>query len=122
MTQDKALTYDDNKPPLANLPWAAMRVLAQVQGYGHRKYSSFHNYRKGMEISRNLSCAMRHLADFMDGVDNDPESGQSHLGHAMCRIAFVLQNLADGTAIDDRYTSQHGDDNDKQTLGGAAGR
>lgn len=56
-----------------------------------------------MEISRNLSCAMRHISEYMDGNDLDTESGRSHLAHALCRLAFVIQNVADGTAIDDRY-------------------
>lgn len=100
---DKAKTYDDNKPPLAMLPPAGIRAVAKVQAYGHRKYKDFHNYRKGMEISRNLSCAMRHIMAYMDGEDLDPESKESHLGHAACRIMFALQNLEDGVAIDDRY-------------------
>jgi hypothetical protein len=100
---DKARTYDDGKAPLAYLPWAALDELAMVQSYGEKKYGSFWNYRKGMEVGRNLSCAIRHIRDYMDGQDTDKESGRSHLGHAMCRIAFVLQNLKDGTAIDDRY-------------------
>lgn len=102
-TETKAKTYDNGKAPLAMLPWAGLREVAAVQQYGADKYGAFHNYRKGMEVSRNLSCAMRHIADFMDGRDLDAESGRSHLGHAACRILFVLQNLADGTAIDDRY-------------------
>jgi hypothetical protein len=101
--QPKAKTDDSGKPPLSQVPWAAVREMAHVQAYGHQKYNDFYNYRKGMEISRNISCAFRHLADFMDGIDNDPESGRSHLGHALTRIAFVVQNLKDGTAIDDRY-------------------
>lgn len=103
---DKAKTYDDGKPPLANLPWAAIRELSMVQLYGAQKYNDYNNYRKGMEITRNLSCALRHISEYVDGRDNDPESGRSHLGHALCRISFVLQNLADGTAIDDRYKKE----------------
>lgn len=99
----KAKTYDDGKPPLAQIPWAAIRELSMVQLYGAKKYNDYNNYRKGMEITRNLSCALRHISEYVDGRDNDPESGRSHLGHALCRIAFVLQNLADGVAIDDRY-------------------
>lgn len=106
MGYGKAKTYDDGKPPLAQLPWAALRELSMVQLYGHKKYKDFNNYRKGMEITRNLSCAIRHISEFIDGHDTDAESGRSHLGHAMCRIAFVLQNLADGVAIDDRYKNQ----------------
>lgn len=99
----KAATYDEGKAPLATLPWAALDQMAFVQAYGHRKYGSFYNYRKGLEVSRNLNCALRHIRDYMEGRDVDHESGINPLAHAMVRIAFVIQNLADGTAIDDRY-------------------
>lgn len=99
----KAATYDDGKAPLAVLPWAALDAMAMVQAYGHKKYGDFHNYRKGMEVSRNLSCAIRHIRDYMNGHDTDHESNLNPLAHALTRIAFVMQNLADGTAIDDRY-------------------
>lgn len=99
----KALTYDAGKEPLSWLPWAAIDELSRVQQYGHAKYLDFNNYRKGMEVSRNLSCALRHIRDYLNGHDVDHESQLNPLGHALCRIAFVLQNLHDGTAIDDRF-------------------
>lgn len=99
----KAATYDDGKLPLAHLPWAALKALSEVQQYGHEKYRDFNNYRKGMEVTRNLSCALRHIVAYIEGTDNDHESGKPHLAHAMARIAFVLQNIAEGTAIDDRF-------------------
>jgi hypothetical protein len=102
----KALTYDDGKPPLSRVPWAAVYAMSRVQAYGHKKYKDFDNYRKGMEVTRNLSCALRHIAEYIDGHEIDPESGEPVLAHAMCRIAFVLQNLADGKAIDDRFVSR----------------
>lgn len=100
---DKAKTYDDGKPPLAYLPWAGIDEVAQVQAYGHRKYNDFYNYRKGMEIGRNLSCAIRHIRAFMEGEDLDQESNRSHLAHAACRLLFVMQNIHDKTVIDDRF-------------------
>lgn len=103
---DKALTYDDGKAPLAHLPWDGVDAVAMVQAYGHKKYKDFYNYRKGMELGRNASCAIRHIRDFMKGHDNDAESGQSHLAHAACRLLFMIQNLADGTAIDERYSKR----------------
>jgi hypothetical protein len=99
----KAKTYDVGKPPLAWLPPDGIRAVARVQAYGHLKYKDFNNYRNGMEVSRNLSCAVRHIFEYMDGKDLDHESGQPHLGHACCRIMFVLQNIADGVEIDDRF-------------------
>lgn len=99
----KALTYDDGKLPLANLPWAAVRGMNKVQQFGHAKYKDFNNYRKGMEMTRNLSCALRHIVECLEGHDMDAESKCHPLEHAMCRIAFVLQNIHDGTIIDDRF-------------------
>jgi hypothetical protein len=101
--KEKAATHDAGKPPLAHLPWAGVEEVAMVQAYGQEKYKDFNNYRKGMEIGRNLSCAVRHISDFMQGESLDPESKRSHLAHAACRLLFVLQNLHDGTAIDDRF-------------------
>jgi hypothetical protein len=99
----RALTNDQGKVPLAMLPWAGIRDVAMVQSYGNDKYGDFYNYRKGMEITRHLSCALRHISLFLDREDRDRESGHSHLAHAACRILYVLQNQHDGTAIDDRF-------------------
>jgi hypothetical protein len=100
---DKALTYDDGKPALAMIPPALLIQVAKVQAYGHRKYGDYTNYRKGMEATRQLSCVLRHIYKHLDGEDIDPESGELHLAHAATRLGFFLQNMADGTLIDDRY-------------------
>jgi hypothetical protein len=100
---DEAKTDDGNKPPLSMLPWKALDEVAMVQLYGERKYGDFHNYRKGMRVSRSVSCIMRHLRAYMNGEDLDSESGRLHAAHAAARCLFLLQNIAEGTAIDDRY-------------------
>lgn len=99
----KAATHDDGKPPLAWVPPEGLRAVAKVRYAGYLKYKDYNDYRKGMEVSRNASCAMRHIMAFMDGEDLDPESKEPHLAHACCRLMFILQNQKDGTAIDDRY-------------------
>lgn len=101
--QDKAKTDDGGKPPLATMPWKALREVAMVQAYGHTKYGDFYNYKKGMEVTRQLNCTIRHIADYLDGIDIDSESGKSHLAHAACRLLFTLETIIEKTAIDDRY-------------------
>lgn len=105
--QSKALTYDDGKAPLACVPWKGLREVAQVQAYGKKKYGDFYNYKKGMEASRNASCAIRHIAAWMDGENLDPESQRSHLAHAAVRLLFMLENMAEGTLIDDRFKKEN---------------
>jgi hypothetical protein len=100
---EKALTYDEGKPAFAHLPWGAMEELVAVQAYGHKKYGDFYNYKKGMEVTRQVSCAIRHLVAFLRREDLDPESKRMHLAHALCRIAFLIENIKDGKAIDDRF-------------------
>lgn len=99
----KALTYDDGKPPMALLPPAALREIALVQAYGKKKYGNAYNYLSGMEVNRNVSCALRHIFDYLEGIDVDRESHAHHLAHAACRLMFTLQNIKDGTATDDRF-------------------
>lgn len=102
----KAKTDDGAKPPLAMVPPEGLRAVARVQAYGHRKYGDFNNFRKGMEVSRQANCIIRHVMAFMDGEDLDQESGESHIAHAATRCMFLLQNLKDGVAIDDRYKNK----------------
>lgn len=98
----KALTNDTDKPPLATLPWKALREVAMVQAYGAQKYAPY-NWKKGLEITRNASCAIRHIADYLDGRDIDDESKRHALAHAACRVLFMLENVLEGTATDDRF-------------------
>lgn len=99
----KAATYDDGKPPLASLPPAALIAVARVQAYGKKKYGDDENYRKGMESKRQMSCVLRHVFAYLDGEDNDPESGEPHLAHATTRLMFAIQNIKDGVMVDDRF-------------------
>lgn len=91
----EAKTDDGDKLPLIQLPWRAIADVSRVQQFGHRKYRDFNNYRAGMAVSRNLSCAVRHIVKFWLGETNDPESGCHHLAHAACRLLFILENIAE---------------------------
>jgi len=55
---------------------------------------------KGISRRENLEELINAARQFEWEED---ESGMNPLAHAMCRIAFVLQNIHEGTAIDDRY-------------------
>lgn len=98
----KALKHDGDKPDLALLPYPALVQMAQAFMYGEKKYAR-HNYRHGFETHRLVGAALRHVYKYESGEDIDPESGVSHLGHALASIAMLITNIAEEKATDTRY-------------------
>ena len=100
-----AIKFDQDKLPLHLLSTEAMNQTAAVLKFGAQKYAE-HNWRNGFAWSRPLSAAMRHITAFNDGEDTDPESGLSHIGHAMCCLMFLLEFQKTHPELDDRYKSE----------------
>jgi len=96
------IKHDSNKAPMSLLSREALERTAEVLAFGAKKYAA-HNWRRGFEWSRPLSAAQRHLLAFQDGEDRDPESGLSHLAHAMCCIMFLLEFEKTHRELDDRW-------------------
>lgn len=103
-SREKAKKNDliDNKPPLDLLPASALIAQAEVLAYGAKKYDR-HNWRKGMEYSRLIAAALRHITAFNDGEDLDPETESSHLAHALCCLSFLIEYQKKGIGTDDRF-------------------
>jgi hypothetical protein len=107
--------YDNEKPRLALIPSSLLIEVGKVLTYGAKKYSA-HNWRHGISQERLLSAALRHIVAYNEGENLDPESNLHHLAHAICELAFAMdQNLAmDGymyKEFDDRFCSLHGENN-----------
>jgi hypothetical protein len=91
------------KPPLHLVPQSANILEAVVFSLGARKYGGAYNWRvKPVIASIYVSAAMRHLAQWLDGQDDDAESGVSHLAHARACLGILLDALATGHLVDDR--------------------
>ena len=90
------------KPPLHLIPPAAEILESLVMGLGAKKYGAF-NWRKApVKASIYVAAIRRHLAQWTDGQDNDPESGVSHLAHARACLGILLDALATEQLVDDR--------------------
>lgn len=98
----KAIKFDAGKPPMGLLSRTALEEVAKVMDFGAKKYAA-HNWRNGFDWSRTLDAAARHLYAFIDGEDKDPESGLSHLAHAMCCLMFTLEFEKTHPELDDRW-------------------
>jgi hypothetical protein len=92
---------DDGKLDWAALPWDALEEVAEVMHFGAQKYERF-NFRKGMGSLRLWSAALRHLRSWYRRDEVDPETGKSHLAHAVCCILMLRETEMIGTSEDDR--------------------
>jgi hypothetical protein len=99
-----AVKHDAGKLPLGLVPSELLRAVAAVMGFGANKYGRY-NWCKGMDWSRVYDALQRHLLAWWDGEDRDPESGEPHLAHAGCCLAFLLTYQARGSGKDDRPCS-----------------
>jgi hypothetical protein len=97
-----AIKHDDDKPAMALLPAEALEEVAKVLTFGAKKYSA-HNWRGGFGYTRILSAVLRHTFAFLRGEDKDPETGLSHLAHAICGLMFCLTFTKTKPELDDRY-------------------
>lgn len=102
MSDKGGIKHDGGKPRTELMSSAALIELSKVLEYGSRKYSPW-NWAKGLSYSRVVGAALRHLLAWKDGEDKDPETGLSHLAHAMCNLMFLLDyEDRDVKELDDR--------------------
>lgn len=102
---EKALRYNKNKVEWGLVDWKSLEPMVRVLMYGAEKYE-IDNWKKGQDLKSLSSCLMRHLVAFMDGEDNDPESGESHLGHILCNAMFMIHSQANHLWTDNRDLSE----------------
>ncbi len=99
--------HDQGKTPWHLLPYWFMEGTAQILAFGAEKYEPW-NWYKGMAWSRCFGALMRHLWAWWwskvlgDGSGQDAETGKSHLWHAGCCLAFLIEYEAERLGTDDR--------------------
>ena len=93
--------FDQDKVRLDLYPVEALWETSEVLTFGAKKYGD-RNWEKGLAYSRCYGAALRHLAAWWSSIDNDPETGLSHLAHAHCCIAFLQTFTQRGAGVDDR--------------------
>ena len=94
--------YGIKKPPMSAVPGVAIAEEAVVFALGAQKYGPY-NWRENSVSARvYLDAADRHMRSWLDGEDNDEESGASHLAHARACFAIILDAMSLDMLIDDR--------------------
>lgn len=90
------------KPPVHLIPAAAEITESVVMALGAKKYGPYNWRSAKVRASIYVAAARRHLLQWFDGQDDDPESGVSHLAHARSCLGILLDAIATGNVIDDR--------------------
>lgn len=99
------MKYDTEKAPMCLIPPEALVQVAQVFGFGAKKYG-MNNWRDDGDVtewSRTYSSIQRQLNAFWSGEDIDPESGMTHLAHATTQMMILMIHHKNNKVMDDRY-------------------
>jgi len=83
------IKYDDEKLEWDMVPWEAMEPVVRVLMFGAKKYEP-NNWKFVEPKNRYTNATFRHLIDYTKGEQLDPETGESHLAHAICCLLFKL--------------------------------
>ena len=83
--------HDTGKPLMGAVPPNALLAVAKVLTFGAEKYGRDNWRQVESAETRYLDAAMRHINAYQRGEAVDPESGESHLAHAVCSLMFMLE-------------------------------
>lgn len=102
MTTDPKGASGAAKAQLHLIPLPALEACSGALALGAKKYGERNWANASPGSSTYISAALRHIHAWQSGEDLDPESGLSHLGHAMAGLAIMLDAKALGTLVDER--------------------
>ena len=102
MKKAKGQKFDGEKEPLDLLPPEAIFEIGRVLRAGKIKYGTA-NWAKGIQISRLVAAALRHIFKFLAGEDLDPETKTSHLANASTNLLFAIWMMKNRPDLDDRW-------------------
>jgi hypothetical protein len=90
------------KVPFSTLPMPVVAEVGLAMLEGARKYGR-HNYRvAGVRASVYFDAVMRHMAQWWEGEDLDPDSDLSHVTKAIASLVVLRDSMMRGNWQDDR--------------------
>lgn len=101
-TETGGTKHDQGKPDLSLLSKAGKDGIARAFMFGQNKYGRY-NYLQGMDWSRLIAAADRHISAFNDGQDFDEDSKLNHLYHAGACIMMLIEFYDKQLGTDNRY-------------------
>ena len=96
-----ALRYNGDKLQWSLVDFESLEPMVKVLMYGASKYAP-DNWKAGQDPRSQMESLLRHAFAFLAGENNDPESGESHLGHVLCNAMFMIYNQKHHPNLDNR--------------------
>ncbi len=85
---------DSGKLRYSLVPPKSIADIADILTFGANKYDA-NNWRLCKEPERYIDALYRHLEAWRAGEKLDPESGRSHLAHALTNLVFINELYID---------------------------
>ena len=92
----------DKKPDVSLVPPVAILAEARVMQLGATKYGPYNWREKTVSARVYTAAGIRHILQWQDGEDIDPESGESHLAHARACLGILMDAQSIGKFNDNR--------------------
>lgn len=90
------------KAPISTVSSAVLAELGVAMLEGARKYGR-HNYRiAGVRASVYVDAVFRHMSQWWEGQDDDPDSGLSHITKAIASLCVLRDAQINNMWTDDR--------------------
>lgn len=94
-----------NKLPMGLVPSSTQAYLALGHAEGHIKYG-YYNFRDaGVKASIYIDALNRHMAKWINGEEEDPETTVPHLANAITCLSIIIDAKECNKLIDDRPKS-----------------
>ena len=97
--------YGDKKIPVHLVPPAADLYMGMALKEGARKYGAYNWRKNDVEAMTYVGAAKRHIMQYLDGEDIDPDTGEAqvpHIAAAMACLAILADATEGGNLIDNR--------------------
>lgn len=90
------------KVPFSTVPMGVIGEVGLAMFEGARKYGR-HNYRAvDVTASAYYDACLRHMTDWWEGTDLDPDSGLSHVTKAIATLVVLRDAMINEKVVDDR--------------------
>lgn len=98
---ESAIRETEGKLRWSLVDFESLEDMVKALEFGAKKYSD-DNWKKGTETKRLCESILRHTFAFLQGIDNDPETGISQAGHIMTNAMFLAYVMKHKKEFDNR--------------------